>query len=391
MGHSNRPIAGQELLRRYQSGSCSATEQRLVESWLEHIRTEKAMPTEDRILKDLYQVHRDILANQTISTMRMPPRQKRMLRYASYAAAVLLLVLLSIFMLQRMVPRTPGGAEQDGERLLSGPAAWADFDRLEPVTAQATLTLSDGTLIPLDEASDGITLDQSGIHYLDGSILLSPPDDQQLVVRTPFGGMYRVVLADGSTVWLNAGSMLRYPARFSTGSPRLVELEGEAFFDIVPTVDDAPFMVKTAGQSVNVLGTQFNIHAYPGEEITTTLVEGRIQIAPAQGESLILAPNEQSLYRNHRLRRQTVDVYPFIVWKEDVFSFSGKSFRQVLNEIGRWYNLEIVYEGAVPDESFIGDAYRNEKLSVILKMLEGSSFDFRLQPTDRKLIIINKR
>src|SRR5690606_5790464 len=155
-------------------------------------------------------------------------------------------------------------------------------------------------------------------------------------LTTPKGGTYQVALPDGTKVWLNADSELKYPNQF-TGKERIVELKGEAYFDVRNLKNSTPFKVVSKGQTVEVLGTQFNVSAYPDEdEIQTTPVEGSVQIA-ADGRDQImqLKPGEQGRLTGTRFRKEEVDISAFVAWKDDLFSFSENELRAVMNKLSR--------------------------------------------------------
>src|SRR5690606_11094862 len=212
---------------------------------------------------------------------------------------------------------------------------------------RATLTLADGSTVNLSEAQSGIIVGEE-ISYLDGSVII---DNGQLTMdnddapesslssinyqlSTPKGGTYQITLSDCTNVWLNSASTLTNPAQFE-GNERVVELDGEAYFEVRNETLDMrletplkstgrPFRVISKGQTVEVLGTQFNISAYADEaEIKTTLVEGRVKVNAAESpfEGLLLVPGEQAILTGTMMRKQQVDVEQFIAWKDGLFSF----------------------------------------------------------------------
>ncbi|WP_051292816.1 FecR family protein [Olivibacter sitiensis] len=295
----------------------------------------------------------------------------------------------------------------DGNSGGTGVMHYAAADIL-PGGNRATLTLADGRTVELSEAQSGIVVGDGDIRYTDGtSLALSPTGGDRgrldgsmvLELHTPKGGTYQVTLPDGSRVWLNADSKLRYPSRFD-GKERIVELEGEAYFDVshrLPAVGNrqtrtTPFIVNTRGQQVQVLGTEFNISAYADEEDTkTTLVSGAVKVSQlTTGNPQLLKPGQQSIISEAGIQVKTVDVAAATAWKEGKFSFEGKSFGQVMKELARWYDLELVYEGAVPRETFFGDAYRNTNLSIVLGALKSADIGYRLEK-GKKLIITGKK
>lgn len=276
------------------------------------------------------------------------------------------------------------------------------YTQVLPGGNRATLTLADGTRIDLSDAQKGIVIGKDNIKYNDGSPIPNSNQSEKFVrssavtmltLSTPKGGQYQVTLPDGSQVWLNSASTLRYPSRFSENERR-VELEGEAYFEVEKVsgikVARMPFIVKTAVQEVEVLGTQFNISAYSDEpDVKTTLVEGSVKLlANASGNSILLIPGEQGVLSKGKITKAEVDVNNFISWKSGRFSFDGKPFDQVMRELGRWYDLEIIYEGSIPEKSFYGEAFRSNNLSIVMKLLKSADVDYRLE--GQKLIIRTK-
>src|SRR5690606_9773733 len=179
-----------------------------------------------------------------------------------------------------------------------------------------------------------------------------------LRLSTPKGGMYQVVLSDGTKVWLNAASTLTYPSEFSE-EKREAALSGEGYFE-VSGMNNRPWVVRRSRQEITVLGTSFNINAYRDEpETVTTLVSGSVRVSSSVSSEAgspagqLLRPSEQAtLTANGQLLKQRVNVSDALAWKQGRFSFENKSFRQVMDELARWYDVEIVYETGIPDVEF---------------------------------------
>src|SRR5690606_7652542 len=273
-----------------------------------------------------------------------------------------------------------------------------------PGGSRATLTLADGRTIDLNADQSGIIVGND-ITYMDGSTITNgtssdaPPAaaSQTLVLKTPIGGNYQIVLPDGSQVWLNANSTLTYPSQFAA-EERIVHLEGEAYFHVEPRHTrgkSIPFKVISNGQTINVLGTEFNISAYAGEPQTkTTLVNGAIEVINlASNSTNRIVPGQQAVLQGAQMKVNEVDVSKAIAWKNGRISFDGKSFEQIMREMARWYNLTIEYEGGIPTDQFIGDAYKTDKLATVLRFLESSDIQYRVKQGHNgthRLIIHNK-
>ncbi|SEN01273.1 FecR family protein [bacterium A37T11] len=271
---------------------------------------------------------------------------------------------------------------------------------------QATLTLADGTKLALDSAQSGIIVNDENIKYNNGEIIknvmLSEDGGKEasgaetslptsLTLTTPKGGQYQIILSDGTKVWLNAASTLKYPSRF-TEDKREVFLEGEAFFQIAD-VKGKPFKVKTPKQEVLVLATSFNLSAYSNETSEkTTLVEGKVQVRSENVKRKtynlqLLKPKQQAVVKGDSLTISTVNVDNETAWRNGRFDFNHKNLEQALRELSRWYNFEVIYEGKAPDIEFFGDLLRNSQIKTVLNLLEANEIKYRLEP-GKKLVII---
>lgn len=272
-------------------------------------------------------------------------------------------------------------------------------EQILPGGNRATLTLADGQTINLSSEESGIVIGNE-ISYLNGSEILAyeqqAPGDKQvsrlMALTTPKGGQYQITLADGTHVWLNAASSLTYPVAFD-GEKRVVSLQGEAYFEVSED-KSKPFIVNTAKQRIEVLGTSFNINAYDNEELTkTTLLSGTVQVNVAangttRGGSQILAPNQQSIVDDSgKISVNKIDPYTTIAWKDGLFNFHGLSIDESLKQVERWYDVKVAYEGKKPTGHLGGKMSRGVKLSTFLDFLER---DFHIKSelkADRTLVL----
>lgn len=263
---------------------------------------------------------------------------------------------------------------------------------------KATLTLANGKTIQLSDSQTGIVAGDK-IVYTNGSPVEntasdSPSDTKNLLsLHTPRGGTYKIILPDGTQVWLNAQSTIKYPIRFNTDE-RIVELEGEAYFHVQTIYrkngDKTPFKVISKNQDVEVLGTQFNMTVYPGNTSSkTTLVEGKVAVK-AQQKRFILAPNQQAVTTSGKTTIKQVNTGNYTAWRDGKFSFDGKTFEETMSEIGRWYDLDIVYTNEIPTEELAGDAFRNQNINLVLRLLDVAKIDYKLDARQRKLTINGK-
>jgi ferric-dicitrate binding protein FerR (iron transport regulator) len=206
-------------------------------------------------------------------------------------------------------------------------------------------------------------------------------------MTTPKGRQFSLVLPDGTKAWLNAASSLRYPTAF-VGRERKVEVTGEVYFEVAKN-KQMPFKVKVnENMEVEVLGTHFNINSYSNEaSINTTLLEGSVQISN-QSQKQILKPGQQARVNNDQKINIVSDVNlkKVMAWKNGVFDFDDASLQEVMHQLERWYDIEVVYERGVPDIEFVGTLSRDLSLEDVLKGLKLSEVNFRIE--GRKLVIM---
>lgn len=313
-------------------------------------------------------------------------------RWVSYAAAVVLLLVIAMFMWK-----------DDGQGNIEVESDAVYAEKVLPGGNRAMLTLADGRTVALDEAQNGIIIGEGNVAYNDGSMVLEQVYDDygdnipNAVLATPKGGTYQVQLPDGSKVWLNAASTLTYPIRFG-GIERVVELEGEAYFEVSnmqhssgASEEYMPFKVVSNGQVVEVLGTAFNIAAYSDEhESKTTLVEGSVQIVNRESSIVNrLQPGEQALVRGEDIETKQVNVFQHTAWKEGYFYFNGDSPQDAFAQLSRWYDIDVIYLKKVPTLHFFGRIERDKSLGAILKILEKAGLEFKVssEGDDVRLII----
>lgn len=250
-----------------------------------------------------------------------------------------------------------------------------------PGNNKAILTLADGKKISLSDAVNGDIAEQSGISIsktADGEIVYNiaktanVEDDRKNTISTPNGGEWQIRLPDGSMVWLNAASSLTYSLNIASATQRSVELQGEAYFEVAK--DKAhPFVVSTARQKVEVLGTHFNINSYPDEQVTkTTLLEGSIRVLHNEThEAEILQPGEQSIVSAAGIKVNEVDTDEFVAWTKGYFMFNNERQESIMRKLARWYNVEVEYaDEAARNVMYYGTVSRFEKVSKVLRKFE---------------------
>jgi ferric-dicitrate binding protein FerR (iron transport regulator) len=300
------------------------------------------------------------------------------------AACVILILAGGAWWLYHQKPVTPAVAAH--------PATTPAPD-VAPGGNRATLTLADGRQINLDSSASGVLASQGNMQVskLSGGQLAynkiteeKPQTPSFNVLTTPRAGQFSLALPDGSHVWLNNASSIRYPIAF-TGATREVELSGEAYFEVAKDAAH-PFFVHTTGSpagpaSIEVLGTSFNIMAYNDENAErATLVDGSIRYLHGNDQTL-LKPEEQSvLDANGSLKTlKEVNIAEITAWKNGYFHFDHASLETTMRQIARWYDISVNYEGSVPAQQFVGKIQRNMPLSSLLKNLSNDHIHFKLE------------
>jgi transmembrane sensor len=305
-----------------------------------------------------------------------------------YAAAVLLLVFTGAVTYRYMVKRQP---PEVAHTPLSAAAVVQD---ISPGGNKAILILGDKSVVSLDSLANGSALTAGGVKIIktdNGEIRYVPVsvDNDNMngpvvsnTVRTPRGGQYQLTLSDGTQVWLNAGSSITYPIRF-TATQRMVAVSGEVYFEVAEN-KEKPFIVNINDNNrVEVLGTHFNINAYEDEaSVKTTLLEGKVKVIRGD-DAVVLRHGQQS---SGTRVNNAVDIDQIMAWKNGVFSFEGKTLQEVLRELARWYNLTVVYEKGIPDTQLRGEMGMNLNLSQVIKGLEAMEVNCRLDPGNRLVV-----
>ena len=275
---------------------------------------------------------------------------------------------------------------------------------IPPGTNNAVLVLADGRRILLDSAASGVLAQQgtTSIRKSGGQVVYdahpetrnSKPETFN-TLTTARGNQYQLLLPDGSKVWLNAESSVRFPVAFH-GAARRVEITGEVFFDVVHNAE-MPFSVLANGVEVQDLGTQFNVNAYGNEEgVKTTVVEGKVKVqapsskpqAPSQNTSAIVTPGQQAQVSDNGTMKlvKDADVDAAVAWKNGQFMFAGNSIQSVMRQLERWYDVEVSYAPNVSKEEYIGTITRFSNISAVLNMLERTG-TVRFEVKGRRVLV----
>lgn len=320
-----------------------------------------------------------------LSRESVPQPLKRVYWHRWAAAALLLIAATSAWLLvtrTRKADKLPRAVTENIKKDVS------------PGSTKAMLTLANGNVIALDSSLKGTLAKQGDVNLHVSPGMLKYDQNRQTsansiaynILKTPKGGQYQLELPDGSKVWLNAASSLKFPTAF-VGKERRVELSGEAYFEVARNASQ-PFFVSVNNASIAVLGTSFNVMAYADEAaMRTTLLEGAVKVSQANASSL-LKPGEQSLLEpNGKMEViEKADVSLAVAWKNGLTSFKSADIKTIMRQVERWYDVEVVYSGAIPVRSFTGDIPRDANLSELLRLLEISRIHFKME--QRKLIVM---
>jgi transmembrane sensor len=384
-----------ELLEKYIRGKCTEEEKAIVESWhLKELESKcfNAVPGQ---IENAYTQIWDNISKEASFKKTATLKEK----YYKYAIAAILFITVSAGLFLFINGKNNHPTVND---LLV--KTGKDF---APGGNKATLTLADGSTISLTDAANGNLAKQAGIVITktkDGQIIYNvtkntslPAGNEQVLINTistPRGGEYQVNLPDGSKVWLNSQSSLKYPVLFK-GKERIVELSGEGYFEVAKK--DMPFIVKTAIQEVKVLGTHFNINSYEDEPATkTTLLEGSVSVHTntksqsdnPQNDAIILKPGQGSIINNKSIKVISADTENVMAWKNNLFNFRDEPLESIMRKLSRWYDVEIQFEGKSSNLSFVGVVSRSKNISSVLKIMEEAG-DFHFKVEGRKITIIN--
>jgi transmembrane sensor len=367
-----------ELLKKHQNGTLSDEDKDKLDAWYLHKAVNSNKQLSEYELADSYEhlKSRLPLAQQT-KVISLWPR-------IAAAASIVLLFGAGIF----YFTKSEVGVEQENIQVVEKPK------EIAPGGNRGILTLSNGKQIVLSDVSskdiiakedqDEVTIkmDANGVitYVINPNADASEEDaDSFNTLSTPTGGQYNIVLADGTKVFLNAVSSIKYPTQFN-GDQRIVELEGEAYFEVAKN-KSKPFLVKSDNQTIEVLGTHFNVHAYNNESVVkTTLLEGSVAVS-SKNQKAILKPGQQSNISesSSKIAVKEVDTEAAIAWKNGRFKFDNADLKSVMKQLERWYGIKVEYRGDVSDVRFNGGTFRNKNLSEVLKVLELSNIKFKVE------------
>ena len=373
-----------QLLPLLAKGKCSTTDLHDFDTWLSTASYEDVSE-----VTDLYYplVNSTTADNDTMESLHQhienrlnyldcgPGSQARQVNLVNWkvAAAMLALLAAAAYFLFPAANKTKPSLAAVEQRYKNDVAAG---------TNKAILTLGNGSRIQLDSTANKANTQLPkglNVNYADGSIYYtaSPASTNDYNTLTiPNGGQYNLTLVDGSRVWLNAASSLKFPRQFEARR-REVMLTGEAYFEVTSN-QQAPFIVKSGEVQVQVMGTHFNVKAYPNDnKITTTLLEGAVKLVSVKN-SVVLEPGKEGIYEDNQFVVNKADMEGSIAWKNGLFLFNKCDLNTIMQQFERWYDISVVYEGAIPANRFVGEFKRELSLAASLKILELSGVRFTL-------------
>lgn len=328
--------------------------------------------------------------NTTIRSQEIPVQELRPRRWYLSVAAILVFLLAAAYFVFYSGSKEQPVASNDSKNLQTSP--------IQPGSNKAVLILADGSSVILDSTSNGIISQQGAVkvHKQENGVLVYLINGRELTendeafyntISTPRGGQYQVSLSDGTKVWLNAASSIRFPVIF-TGTTRKVEITGEAYFEVEKNAK-MPFMVKAGESQVEVLGTHFNVNAYSDEAaIRTSLLEGSVKVSLGNGPVEYLQPGQQSgISKDGKIRiYDHVDMEEVMAWKDGRFQFKSADLSTILRQISRWYDVDIEYRNNV-NLHFTGQLPRSSQASSFFEKLEMTG-EVHFKVEGRKIIVL---
>ena len=372
-----------KLLDKYRLGKATPEEVQLLQKWFHHFEGQENTELTKSDLESaklLFKKYADRLTGKSYT--------RRLWPYIAAAASIILCTGLGFYFFHRDSTTGYNLVKQD----------------ILPGRDRATLALANGKRIDLDAIKNGTIIHQNGLTITktnDGQLVYESSvvkdesahsDLSYNTVETPRGGRYEIKLPDGTSVWLNAASSLKYPIQF-TKNERRVSLTGEGYFEVVH--DKAkPFRVESHGQVVEVIGTHFNVNTYADEKETkTTLLEGSVKISSNQAKDIvkrseILKPGQQASLNNAGLIVTNVDADDAIAWQRGYFKFNRESIQSIMRKLSRWYNIDVVFETEIdPLLVFGGKISQTKNLQAVLKIMEETgNVHFRVE--GRRVIVM---
>lgn len=371
-----QPERLQYLLRQYLDGNCTREELEELYAAIDETDNEDLAGLLDREFEttpaNTNEVDWDHMFNRIVKTGKV----KKIGAWKYVAAAILVLMAGAggMYLQEQKAPVIPQNVVAED---------------VQPGTNKAVLTLADGSTVALDSAGNRVirqghtAIRQQGgqLQYSAGGSAVTSYN----TLSTPRGGQFQLTLPDGTKVWLNASSSLKFPVAFN-GNKREVTLKGEAYFEVIHD-PKMPFTVHVEGMDIADLGTHFNIMAYADENaIKTTLVEGSISVSDGKSNALLKPGQQAVLSKNGNIRVQTADVEEAIAWKNGEFYFNHTSIYEIMRQVSRWYDVDVNYQDST-DAYLSGNIRKNVNVSEVFRMLELAG-DVRFRIENKKATVM---
>lgn len=352
----------EELIHNYVNDTTSEEERIIVESWhIYELKESTYLPSQEHIAI----VHKRMWDKLSLHVHHRENTLASKKRWPGIAAAAAIILIGSIIIYSYIKPAAPS---------LTLLKTQNDVVAAEN---KAILTLNNGKIISLNQSNKELVAIQGGINIRKSNGLLIYEQQKNAAtsiainkLETPKGGKYQVQLPDGTKVWLNAASILTYPATF-IGKERKVSLDGEAYFEVAKDKGKV-FKVISGAQTIEVLGTHFNVKSYTEEnKIQTTLSEGKVKISKGL-QHIILKPGQAAFtsQNSKNIKIEKTDLEKDLAWKNNEFIFRGDDLMAIMREVSRWYDVEIIYEGNFNKDGYMGAVSRSKNISEVLKMLQ---------------------
>ncbi len=363
------------LLIAYKEGSISQKEAELLKAYVSSTAEDDTETLRSVLLELMYEQDEDLtipvlsdeLYHNIISDVRF--RKKRTVRLymrMGSVAAVVLLLLSGIWFWSSDFSGSDVGKRTERIRMVTSTP-----------TERLLLRASDGTTYDIDKLVTGrsigskqdlFSIEDNEITYASNSPSHTVDHTIHTLV-TPKGRQFKVVLSDGTNVWLNAATTLKFPVHFAQDE-RVVEVDGEAYFEVQKSTK-RPFIVHSSGQKIKVLGTHFNVHSYKEDnKSSTTLIEGKVEVS-SSGQQRVLLPGEQAISSNqhNELLVQSVNAQDVIAWKDRLFVFHNEEIQDVMRQVSRWYDVEVEYLDGMEGKHIAGSIPRYENIGKLMAAL----------------------
>lgn len=374
-----------EIITKYLDGNATAEETKFIQSYyawfdknpeiLNHLSAEELKQLHQLNLEGIWSKVREAGLKQKPKTL---PILRRTWIRAAAAAAVLLVGGLWYW---NATNKQPGLAQKESQ-----------VNDVQPGTTGAILTLADGKKLILDSSGNGVVANQgdAGVVKTNAGIAYRADNRRTTAgiiyntLATPRTQTYSITLSDGTKLWLNAESSVTYPAVF-IGDERRVKISGEVYFEVAKNAGK-PFFVEFNDREIKVLGTQFNVNTYKTETaMQTTLIEGSVQYT-AKNQRKVLKPGEQLQDRGENIQLiKNVNTESVVAWKNGYFLFEDAVIDEVMNQLKRWYDIEVIFDGRKPSGHYAGEISRNTSLRTVLELLNRSGISATLN--NKKIIV----